>query len=68
MLKPDRDTHITFDTRAMLHTYLTALPYNTVDFQTYEKGWLGTPTQAELHGLQNHAPQDGGPLTLKEAM
>jgi hypothetical protein len=43
MLKPHRDTHITYDTHALITQYLDSDPLTSLDIHTYVKTWPGTP-------------------------
>jgi hypothetical protein len=72
MLKPHRDTHITYNTRALIMIHLDSSPTNTLSLRTCERNWPRSHTKAELKRNQEDImwtlAQEGNMLTLKERM
>jgi hypothetical protein len=50
-LKPHRDTHITYDTCAVLLDYINRFELNTVQFLNFSRLWPGFPDRKELWSL-----------------
>ena len=48
MLKSHRDTHITYDTHALISQYLDSDPLTSLDIHAYMKTWPGTPGRAAI--------------------
>jgi hypothetical protein len=48
MLFPHRDTHITYNTHILIHTYLESLPINTLEICLYQKAWKGSPDKGDI--------------------
>ena len=75
MLKPHRDHHLTYDTRALILGYLDSHDPLTIIFRHFHRAWPGAPSSADIHGLSNnldsHADTPPHPIhgiTPKEAM
>jgi hypothetical protein len=47
-ITPHRDSHVTFDIRQLITSYLTDHELASVDFIAYQRRWPGTPTRMEL--------------------
>jgi hypothetical protein len=71
-LKPHRDTHITYDTRALITLHLDTSPANTFTLRTCERNWPGSHTKTELKKNQEDIGQtlacEDWELTPKEHM
>jgi hypothetical protein len=71
-LKPHRDTHITYDTRALITIHLDSSPTNTFTIRMCERNWPGSHTKVELKRNQEDITRtlawEDQELTLKECM
>jgi hypothetical protein len=72
MLKPHRDIHIMYDTRALIMIHLDSSPANTFTLRTCEWNWPGSLMKAELRRNQEDIgqtlAQEDQELTPKERM
>jgi hypothetical protein len=74
-LKPHRDYHLTYDTRALMIRYLDSVESLTITFRFFHKVWPGTLSQADIEGLSGDLdllaetpPHPIHGITPKEAM
>ena len=51
-LKSHRDTHLTYNTRVMMESYLSSSLTHTIDFRTYTRTWSGTPKSQEVRDMR----------------
>ena len=74
MLKPHRDTHITYDTCLLIAQYLDSDMTTSLSLCTYHPTWLGAPTPRDRSMLTSLVERKAiGPIPLsdvppKEAM
>jgi hypothetical protein len=46
-----RDTHITYDTRALISTHLATNPTYLIEIRTFRKAWTGFPSKTDMKSM-----------------
>jgi hypothetical protein len=71
-LKPHRDTHLMYDTRALITIHLDSSPTNTFTLRTCKRNWPGSHMKMELRrnheDIRRTLAQEDRELTPKEHM